>query len=541
MLRFDELLIFASKQTHLLIYGAGTYTWTTIPYLLSHGIRPEACLVSGDPAVSHFMDEIEEYSIADFDIKTGEQYGIILSLQEVFHDDVKNNIKEKFGECTEIFVLNDDDIRYLGQIFRTNRMLDMLKQDEELNQAIKEEYEIREKKLFSENKKIILRFIDMRYIGCFISWIYWSYQRNINQEDGLFWLFWPASSPSHKNTELTGFNKYMLSKLKCKGMEVINADSLSFWRYLYKKNKESFIIDNGYSISEWNKQLNTFILLHGGKIRGEYLNFDRKENILGMEKAREMGIKGKYISFFVRDNLYVNKVMKLTTDVHKNVCKYRNCPIEDYKSVAEKLKDKGLQVVRMGAMVEKKIKWENTIDYASSYRSEFMDAWLFANCEFFVCTPSGIQAIPQLFSKPMAMFNLTIQSTRNDYGMFTNTEKDLAIIVRYKLKEENRFLTLREMLEIETDEKLHTMATVGAYKAYDNLGVEIVKNTAKEVIDMTEEMVARLNGTADYSEDDKYLQKEYRHIVDRYPMRHNFPFIFRMGAKFLKENQWLLG
>ena len=199
-----------------------------------------------------------------------------------------------------------------------------------------------------------------------------------------------------------------------------------------------------------------------------------------------------------------------------------------------------LQVVRMGAMVDKKISWRNMIDYAYDYREEFMDVFLSSMCQFFVSNPSGIQALPQLFSKPLISINATILTTRNDFLLLTHRERDLVIFKKFWWKSKLRYLTFSEMLKREVDEKYHEFAAAGTFAAYDAEGIIPVENTPEEINDVVQEMVAKLNGTMVYTEEDERLQQKYFDLIDTYPMKNNFPFMWRVGAKFLRDNAWLL-
>ena len=535
-MQIADFHVFCAGHEHLLIYGAGQFAGVVLPYLQKHGYNPEACVVSGNPGGRDFMG-LPYYKVSEYPVQPGARYGILLTLQEMFHIDAKARVEAAFGPRADVFALLDRDIGLLAQSYRRERMYEMLDLPREL--VYEGDYAARAAQILARHKRIYLRFIDMRGIGCVIAWIYWCWQRQ-HQQDGLYWLFWPSVRPIHTEMELKGANAYLLDKMREPGIEVVSEENLGFWRYLYQREPGMFIIDTGFSLVDWVKQLDTFIWLHGSRTAGEFIHFTPEEERLGRERAAEMGLRAPFMCFSVRDNIYRSSIQKHVTDVADRSGKYRNYPLAVLQPVLGKMVDFGLQAVRMGALVGESIDWPNVVDYAHDYRTEFMDAWLFAHCTFFACIPSGIQAIPQLFSKPHAMFNLTIQTTRNDYGMFTSSERDLAIMQKYWLEKEQRFLSLREMLRIETDESLHTFSSIGAYTAYDKMGAVPVKNSEEEVAELLQEMALRLQGKMVYTEEDERLQASYREIVDTYPLRHNFPFVFRMGAHFLRTNPWFL-
>ncbi len=540
MIQIEKLKEFCAAHEHLLVYGAGQFSWTVLPFLSTRGYVPEAILVSGKPATSEYTKNIPEYRVADFPRKRGSRYGIVLALQEMYHNEVKTRIRQHFGDDADIFVLRDGDIDRLMNIFITERMFELLEMQDAIDQEEVSAFDTRIESILHDRKKIYLQYIDMRNIGAMVAWIYWCMKRRKNNDDGLYWLLWPVAYPQHEDLELRGANNYLLNKMTMPGMEVVTTKNLRFWRYFYQKDSVSFIIDTNFLLGDWVKQLDTFFWLHGAEARGSYIALDEEEEQQGRKKAATMGIKGDFVCFSTRDELYRSRIMKFSTDVANRSSKYRNYPLELLRVPMESLAQHDLQAIRMGAIVGESIDWANTIDYASRFRSEFMDAWLFKHCRFFACDPSGIQAIPQLFSKPHAMFNLTIQTTRNDYEMTTSAERDIGIFKKYWLPDERRYLTLREMLQAEQDESVHTFASISAYTAYDRRGVVPVNNTEEEVTELVSEMARRLNGTMEYTEEDERLQARYREIVDTTPMKHNFPFIFRMSAHFLRTNPWFL-
>ena len=72
------------------------------------------------------------------------------------------------------------------------------------------------------------------------------------------------------------------------------------------------------------------------------------------------------------------------------------------------------------------------------------------------------------------------------------------------------------------------------------LGVEyeMIKNTPQQIIDVTLEMIQRLNGSWSETAEDIELQARYRKAQELLPLNGRTPS--RMGAKFLREHQHLL-
>ena len=74
--------------------------------------------------------------------------------------------------------------------------------------------------------------------------------------------------------------------------------------------------------------------------------------------------------------------------------------IDSFSLAADSLAKKGYYVFRMGKNVKGKFKTtsEKVIDYANSkYRSDFLDIFLGANCEFCISTGLGFDEVPEIF------------------------------------------------------------------------------------------------------------------------------------------------
>ena len=84
---------------------------------------------------------------------------------------------------------------------------------------------------------------------------------------------------------------------------------------------------------------------------------------------------------------------------------YRNFNIDNFILAAEELTKRGYYVFRMGKHVKKPlvIKNKKIIDYAmSNNRSDFLDIYLASQCDFLLCSSTGIQNITEIFRKPFA-------------------------------------------------------------------------------------------------------------------------------------------
>lgn len=111
--------------------------------------------------------------------------------------------------------------------------------------------------------------------------------------------------------------------------------------------------------------------------------------------------KIKFVCIHIRDSLY-------HLDAHKRI--YRNSNINNYKKLIQFLISKGIYVVRLGSPASEKINFKNKkfIDYSrSEYREPIIDLYLIKNCDFVICTHSGIFDTARLFNKPILITNMT--------------------------------------------------------------------------------------------------------------------------------------
>jgi len=217
---------------------------------------------------------------------------------------------------------------------------------------------------------------------------------------------------------------------------------------------------------------------------GPQFHLSIAETKSGNQKLADIGIPvgAKFVCLNVRDSAY-NK----TTQPRKDwqFFDYRNCAIENYVAAAEELTRRGYYVFRMGAVVESPLSTSNPmiIDYASNgMRSDFMDIFLGANCEFCISNGTGFDGVPYIFRRPILYVN----------------HVPIGWLVSYS----DRFIVQTKMLIwTETGDRLtlreNFRAGLGFGKAssdYSEAGVSIIENTSQENVDAVTEMVDRIEG-----------------------------------------------
>ena len=265
------------------------------------------------------------------------------------------------------------------------------------------------------------------------------------------------------------------------------------------------------------------------------LKFSESQIEQGQAGLAKLGMKptDRFVCFIVRDSAYTKKAFPEKVMSYHD---FRNCDVDDYVGGAEALADRGLFVLRMGSVVSKPLVSNNprVIDYANSeVRSEFMDIFLGAHCEFNVSDGLGFYAIPAMFRRPNAYVNYS------PFFMFYSSRAcDLGIAKTMIDKATGKRLNLTEMGE-------RGVARYRASAEFVKAGVSVKSNSPSEIKDLMLEMLDRREGKWKTLPLDDELQnkfwKKYSEIIG--PDREIFhgEIWSKYGAQFLRDNQdWIV-
>ena len=260
-----------------------------------------------------------------------------------------------------------------------------------------------------------------------------------------------------------------------------------------------------------------------------YLSFTPEEERLGRDGLQAMGIpEGTlFVCFHQRDSKYKEFAQP---EVNASIYSYRNSDIHNHIPAAEEMTRRGYYAIRMGAIVKEPLQTTNPmiIDYATNYRSDFMDIYLCAKCYFYIGDDSGLWNVPAMFRRPVAMVN------EIPIGMIhTRNPDDLCIFKKLWLREEHRFLTFRNIFDGEFND-------FEAAELYEQAGIELVQNTAEEITALAVEMDERLKGTWQTTEEDEELQQRFWSLFKPTVTIGHRIIRGRIGADFLRQNQELL-
>lgn len=248
-----------------------------------------------------------------------------------------------------------------------------------------------------------------------------------------------------------------------------------------------------------------------------HIAFTEQEEKEGRLERIKLGIPdgARWVCLIVRDSAYLRK-----HEPKSNYHGYRDSDIDTYEEAALALANRGYYVLRMGEIVEKPFKARHPliIDYAVKRRSDFMDIYLGAKCDFCISTGTGFDSIPTIFRRPVCYVNylpLTYLMTFvPGFAIWKHHEID------------GKRLNLDNIFTLWADQFL--MA-----QQYTDKNITLVNNTAEEIKAVVLEM-------ADYVEG-KYLPDQLTFWND-FPRAHS-PYNAkplhgkircRIGSEFLR-------
>ncbi len=256
------------------------------------------------------------------------------------------------------------------------------------------------------------------------------------------------------------------------------------------------------------------------------VGFSVFENEIGEKYLKSIKVSEKFVCYATRTESYYSKLIEQGVVVKPR--SVRNPDERVYLKVAGKLVEKNLPVIRMGKDLDTKIsgsEFPGIIDYATTSRTDFLDCFLMKNCKFAFTGNTGIVWFRWLFNLP----NLHCDVYDIRYTQMTN---DISIFQKVWLKNENRVATVSEMLKMRSE--------YSDERHQGRLGVELIKNTADEILAACNEMNSRIDGTWITTPQDEELQQRYLDLVVKYSDQPTWRGGGRVGTQFLRDNQDLL-
>ena len=257
------------------------------------------------------------------------------------------------------------------------------------------------------------------------------------------------------------------------------------------------------------------------------VSFTPTENELGRKYLATVGAsENKYICYATRSESYYAKLIEQGVIVKPR--SVRNPDENIYLRVANKLAEENLTIIRMGKNLDTKIgksEYSKIIDYATTSRTDFLDCFLMKNCKYVFIGNTGIVWFRWLFNLPC--LHCDVYDIR-----YTQMNNDISIFQKVWLLNEKRLATVSEMLKMKSE--------YSDERHQARLGVELVKNTADEILSACQEMNSRIDGTWETTPEDEDLQKRYLDLVVKNSDQPTWRGGGRVGTQFLRDNQDLL-
>jgi len=206
--------------------------------------------------------------------------------------------------------------------------------------------------------------------------------------------------------------------------------------------------------------------------------------------------------------------------------KFRNADIENYMPMIKAVTERGGWVVRVGDPSMKKAPdVGNLIDYArADERQDWIDIYSIAAARFFVGLQSGPYNVASVFGVPI------VGTDWFPLGSWAYSGRDLFIHKRLRHAGTGRFMSIKESLQ-------PPLFTMMSPIVLEESGIEVFDNTPEEIRDAAFEMMDRLDGLVQDTDEDEALQRKYFSDADPYDV--GWPC--RVGKLFLRQHPELLG
>ncbi|KHK00280.1 TIGR04372 family glycosyltransferase [Desulfovibrio sp. TomC] len=228
-------------------------------------------------------------------------------------------------------------------------------------------------------------------------------------------------------------------------------------------------------------------------------SFSLKERLQASRELEAIGVPrgAKFICLHLRDEAYEADIRKMYKPIHT---RYRFTSQDNYKLAAEYLVELGYYIIRTGKKVQTPLSWssDRIIDYASNYDSEFLDIWLFCNCDLCISTGSGPDVLSRIFHR-----NLLYTDWIGPVVPQNAYETGALFLPKKYYYKDGRRVTIKEARH----HKLYTKLS------FDDLGIYVECNSPDEILLAVKEKLSIMNGEWIPSPLVEELQDRYAQIA----------------------------
>lgn len=202
---------------------------------------------------------------------------------------------------------------------------------------------------------------------------------------------------------------------------------------------------------------------------------------------------------------------------------HRNVDVADYDDAVRLIAERGGWCIRMGdPTMPPMVARPQLVDYAlNEFRSPLLDVGLTASCRFFLGCASGLYNVAAMFGRPSVLVNTTPLS-----GSYALNAHDLAVPQAVETRD-GRTLSFAEIFASKA-------ADFRKAEEFADAGLVARNVTPAAIAQVAREMLDRLEGRADDTEDDERRQALFRGYLR--PGHYAYGGHSRIGRDFLREH-----
>src|SRR3990167_3603936 len=268
------------------------------------------------------------------------------------------------------------------------------------------------------------------------------------------------------------------------------------------------------------------------KNKTPHLSFTKTEIKKAKKIMQQLGIPqdAKIVCLIVRDPAYLRQ----TYPEHDwSYHDHRNADVMTYKKVALYLAQQGYYVLRMGKFTQQEFSVDhpNIIDYATNQaRSDFMDVYFCATCQFCISTCTGLDCVSQIFRKTVILTNISpvVGEALMWYPCTLYISKLL------KNKNTSTYLTLSETARVCRTLSKNVIADLSKQN------LTIVENTDDELLDAVMELEKRMTAEWVETDSEKLFQMKYWEHYKKHCRVDVGEIYIKIASGFLNKNKHLL-
>jgi hypothetical protein len=196
--------------------------------------------------------------------------------------------------------------------------------------------------------------------------------------------------------------KWFLQKLKFQGYRYYE---IAGWFRFFDKNVrylERLSFSQKYSIADAIFDTMDYQVFE----HPTHLEFSQDEDSVARSQLKSIGVRDEFICIHPRDDKF-----------HGTTEPQRNIPFSNFVPACRLLAKSNLDILKMGIRQDS-VNSEGIpglINYAESYRSDFLDIWTIANAKFYLGSNSGLFYVATWFDTPVAIVNYAGITVHNFY------------------------------------------------------------------------------------------------------------------------------